>query len=438
MKFVSTKGSGSQLTLAEAVDTCMAPDGGQLMPAEVRRIPAALFNNIAEMNLREIAFVVADTLLGDDLDSVALKAVVDDAFAVDIPLRHLYDDFYALELFHGPSLTFKDYGARFMAGILRLTAPAKRRTVVVASTGNTAAATASGFLNEPGVDVIVLYPRGRLSRSQISLFASLGGNIHPVEVAGTIEDCKVLLLKSLAEPSLADFNITAANSINIARLIPQVSFAMYAYARLASQGVKDAARAIYSIPCGNGSNLVAAAIARRMGLPAGTLIAATNANNQFRNLLQGSEPVPGNAPVPTLAPSTDMAYPSSWPRLSWLYGGDLAALNADITVAPPVDNTAIADTVNLLRRHCNYTIDPHGAMAFSAAVESGLPGPKVIFATGHPARQLDIMTGITGAAIELPVQLTRFMSGSRHAAIIPPTIPALRKILLSINPLTKN
>ena len=437
MRYISTNSSCPPATLADAVNRCVAPDGGLYVPEQIPVIPRALFNNISEMSLREIAFVVASSFFGNDVPAPVLKKITDEAFAFDAPLRRLHDDIYVLELFHGPTLTFKDYGARFMARLMKHLDGADRargRNVLVATMGNTGAAAANGLFNLDGISVCVLYPKGVLNRSQTSQFTALGENIHPLEVAGTVEDCKLLVQRALADPSMSDFRLTGANSINLARLLPQITFTMYAYSRLAAMEVHGAGQAEYSMPCGNLSNLVAAAMAARMGTPVGRLIAAVNSNNQVVSVFGGASAAAGSKPVRTLAPSIDMVHPSGWPRLSHIYGGDIRAMKADILAADPVSDERIAEVINSLRSEHGYTIDPHGAVAYAAAVAQGSPGvPKVVFATGHPAKQLDIMTRITGSSIELPVQLTRFMSVRRHSTIIPPTVPALRKHLLSIN-----
>lgn len=434
MKYVSTNHRSTPVSFAAAIRGAVADDGGLLMPESLPSIPRALFNNISEMSLREIAFVVAETILGDDVPGHTLKAAVDYAFACDAPLRHLHDNIYALELFHGPSLTFKDYGARFMARLLPVMGDRHGGTVLVATTGNTGAAAANGFYKADGVNVCVLYPRGRLSRSQTSMITAFGGNVHPIEVAGSIEDCKVMMQKAIADPELAPMCLTTANSLNIGRLIPQIAFAMHAYARLVALEVPNASEAHYVIPTGNMSNVVSASMARRMGLPMGKIVAATNANNQVRPLLDGVVADTTGRPMPTPAPALDMTYPSCWPRLLSLYGGNLDALRADVVAPDPVADDVISATVNDLRARCGYTIDPHGAVAVDCA-RRAVPAdvPAVVFATGHPAKQLDIMTHITGASMELPVQLTRFMAVKRHPVIIPPTLPALRKFLHSIN-----
>lgn len=438
MRFISTNSSTAQVSLSEAIDKCMAPDGGMFMPASLPVIPRALFNNISEMSLKEIAFVAMNSLIGDDVPSEELKTIVDSAFAFDAPLRHLHDNIFVLELFHGPTLTFKDYGGRFMAQLMRYLDKKNSgtiRNILVATTGNTGAAAANGFYGMEGVNVSVLYPKGCLSRMQIAQFTSLGKNIHPLEVAGTVEDCKTLIQQALADKTMADLNLTGANSINVARLLPQIVFTMHAYARLREAGAGRAEQAVYAMPCGNLSNLVGAVMAKRMGLPSGKFIAATNANGQLSRLMSGATGIDlKQPPMRTLAPSIDMSYPSGWPRLRKLYNGNTDAMMADIMADAPVDDALIADTIKKLHDRMGYTIDPHGAVAYASALRNvSTDVPTVIFATGHPAKQLDIMTQITGRPLELPVQLTRFMAVRRHATIIPPTLPALRKHILSIN-----
>ena len=437
MLFASTNANCPPCTLDDAVNRCVAADGGMFIPGSLPRIPQAFFNNISEMTLADIAYVVATTLLGDDVPAAELKAITAESFAYDAPLVQLDQGHYVLELFHGPTLTFKDYGARFMARLMRYLDRRSgnvRRNVLVATTGNTGAAAANGLFRLDGISVSVLYPKGYLSKSQTAQFTALGENIHPVEVAGNVEDCKRLVQQAICDEGMQPYHLTGANSINIARLLPQIAFAMHAYSRLKALGVKNAESAVYAMPCGNCSNLVATVMARRMGLPCGSLVAATNANDQLRSLVAGGEGGPRYSPVKTFAPAIDMSYPSGWPRLLSLYDGDLERMRREIVCADAVGDELIAATVNRLRERFGYTIDPHGAVAYAAAEACRADGvPTVSFATGHPAKQLDIMTRITGAALEMPVQLTRFMALKRHSSIIPPTLPALRKHLLNLN-----
>lgn len=435
MRYVSTNSQSTPVGLREAINRCVATDGGMFMPAELPLLPKAYFNNIGEMTLREIAFVVANTFFGQDIDSATLKSITDDSFSFDAPMVAIGNNTYLLELFHGPTLTFKDYGARFMARLMHTLDSHShcRRNVLVATTGNTGAAAANGLFKFDGISVSVLYPKGQLSRAQMAQLTALGENIHPVEIVGSVEDCKRLVQNAIADSSLNEYNLTGANSINIARLIPQITFALYAYAKLKALDVANAEEALYSMPAGNMSNVVAAAMAKRIGCPMGMIAAATATNNQFAPLLAGEERT-NTRPEQSFAPSIDMSYPSGWPRLRHLYNGDLTAMRKDILAPESINDDEIADTINSLRSCHNYTIDPHGAVAYAAAknIDNG-NAPKVVFATGHPAKQLDIMTRITGSAIEMPHQLARFMSVKRNPAIIPPTLPALKKLLSSIN-----
>ena len=435
MRYVSTNSQTDPVGLREAVNRCVAADGGMFMPAELPILPKAYFNNIGEMTLREIAFVVANSFFGQGIYSATLKAITDDSFAFDAPLVRLTDNTFILELFHGPTLTFKDYGARFMARLMRAIDSHGncRRNVLVATTGNTGAAAANGLFKLDGISVSVLFPKGQLTRTQMAQLTALGENIHPIEIAGTVEDCKRLVQTAIADPTLSDYNLTGANSINIARLIPQITFSLYAYSRLKALEVHGAENAFMAMPAGNISNVVAAAMAKRIGCPMGKIIAATAVNNQLAPLMEGSSKNSAR-PSRSFAPSIDMCYPSGWPRLSYLYKGDLEAMRRDIIAPQGCSDDTIADVITTLRSEYRYTIDPHGAVAFAAARSIDSAGaPKVIFATGHPAKQLDIMTRITGSSIEMPHQLTKFMSMRRNPAIIPPTLPALKKHLHSIN-----
>ena len=435
MRYVSTNSHSEPVGLIEAINRCVAADGGLFMPSELPRIPKAFFNNIGEMSFRDIAYVVANSYFGEDIDSAALKEIVDSSFSFDIQMVDLGDNCYVLELFHGPTLTFKDYGARFMARLMKYIdgKGSRRRNVLVATTGNTGAAAANGLFNIEGISVSVLYPKGQLSRWQAAQLTALGENIHPIEIVGTVEDCKRLVQKAIADQSLSDFHLTGANSINIARLIPQITFTLYAYARLKALGVDYAEQAMYAMPAGNISNIVASAMAKRLGCPTGPIVGGTAANNQLAPLL-----VDGDGrrckPLRTLAPSIDMSYPSGWPRLLHLYGGDLEAMRRDIIAPEGIADDVIASTIVKLREQKGYVIDTHGAVAYAsaAAVHNG-PAPRVIFATGHPAKQHDTISRITGVSVDIPHQLARFMSVKRNPTIIPPTLPALRKHLDSIN-----
>lgn len=400
------------------------------MPEKLPRLPRAFLNNIGEMSMAEIAFVVASSYFADDIDATLIKKIVDDSFSFDAPLVRLGGGEYVLELFHGPTMTFKDYGARFVArmvGALDANRRAGKRTVLVATTGNSGAATANGLYGLPDVDVTVLYPQGALSRMQMAQFATLGGNVHAVEVEGTIEDCKSLMRGAMADHSLEYLRLATMNSINIGRLIPQTVFALHAYAQLVAAGVADADRALYAIPSGNFSNLIATLMAVEMGLPCEGVAGVCNANDALGRMMRG-EPLP-ERPVATTAPSLDTVSPSGAPRLSYLAGGHFTCIDK-LVVPAGVDDREIASALLRLKTQHGYTADPHTAAAYAAAMTVKAP-VKVIFATGHPAKSLDIMTRLTGGTVELPVQFNRFMGGRRIVRRIPPTPAALRRLLIT-------
>lgn len=435
MRFSSTNTITPAVSLGEAVNHCIAADGGMFMPETLPSIPRAFFNNISEMSMRDIAFVVATNFLGDDVEPMALKNIVDESFAFDAPLKNIEGDNYVLELFNGPTLTFKDYGARFMARLMRyLDAGSKgMRNILVATTGNTGAAAANGFYRMSGVNVTVLYPKGKLTRAQASQITALGENIHAVEILGSIEDCKRLVRQAICDSSLSKFRLTGANSINIARLIPQMTFALYAYSRLSAGNVENADKAMYIMPTGNMSNVVASVMAKMSGCPMGKVVAAVGANNQVAPMIYPGESIFRQQPLRTLAHAIDMSIPSGWPRLRYLFRDRPEKLIEYVDAAAPVSDEDIVATVLRLRNECGYNIDTHGAVAYATAERYNGPVPKVIFATGHPAKQIDIITKITGRTIELPVQLTRFMSVKRPATLLAPTIPALRKYITTNN-----
>ncbi len=430
MRYISTNRKSPAASLAHAAEACVAPDGGLYMPERIPVLPRAFFNNLGDMNMREIAFVVCSSFMEGEFGGATIKEIVDRAFATAAPLVTVGEGMHVLELFHGPTLTFKDYGSRFFGLLLsRMPAGGRRRVVLVSTVGNSGAATANGFAGEKGVEVFVLYPTGVLSRMARRQFTATAPNIHALEVMGTVDACKALVAEAVGDPSLSDLSLTCANSLNVARVLPEVVFAFHAYGRMLAAGVRGADRAVYSIPCGNLGNLVAAVMARRMGLPMGGIIGVSNANDALRRNLAGRVAA-GERPVATYAPSMDLLQPSGLPRLLALCG-DGAGAGREIEVSAPVSDRDIAAAVLRLRADNSYNIDTHGAAAYCAALRSKAPSdaPRVVFATAHPAKNLDIMTGITGAPVELPVQLTRFMATGRQPRVMPATMAALRRAL---------
>lgn len=433
MRFISTSGS-SDVDLRQAALHCFAPDGSLYLPQSLPLIPRALFNNIGDMSLHEVAYVVINTLLGRDLSSTAIKAVVDQTLNFPIPLVMASENLGILELFHGPTLAFKDISTRFLAAMLhhwRDKCPDHIR-VLTATTGNTGGAIANAFAGIDGVDALILFPRGSLSRFQTAQFATIGRNIIPIEVSGTIAQCKKMVHQACTDPTLDKSTlVTCANTQNILRILPQIIPFFWAYARLKATD-RQADGFNVAIPCGNLSNLVSAIMAKRMGLPIGKIIAGCNANDDFVRLLHGEitlDKVNANSRH-TLASAMDCGYPTNIHRVLALYGGNVAAMQLDIE-AYTISDDLIADMVLSAHNDLRYEADPHTAVALAAAAQSPAAGTTVVMATAHPAKSLDTMTAITGRAVELPLQLTRFMGRQLPPAKIAPSYQAFRKLLTS-------
>ncbi|MBJ2184786.1 MAG: threonine synthase [Muribaculaceae bacterium] len=429
MQYYSTSDNSYRTDLTRAIVHCVAPDGGLYMPASWPTVPKAFFNNIDQLSLTDIAYVVANSLLGDDVDGAVLKKIVGDSLNFKIPLVELADGIFALELFHGPSLSFKDVGTRFLARLYRHLAAGAGKTpgrinVLVATTGNSGGAIANAFLGLEGVEVFILYPRGRLSRMQEAQFATLGANTHPIEVRGTIDDCNQLVDTALLDTELnSALHLTSANSLNLGRVLPQIIYFFEACARLKAAGI-DPSTADFAMPCGNLSNVTAAAMARKMGAPIGSITGAC-LPGVFADVAAEGKPVPPFNPA--------KGYPANLPRLWALYGGDTAAMRRDIHAAvftPAQQEEAVRTVYSVF----GYTAEPRSASAVAALLrrtQNGRPGVALI--NTHPAKMLDRMTAITGHAVELPLQFNRFMAQTAKKDKIDPTLPALRKILTKYN-----
>lgn len=432
MLYVSTNGNKT-VSLQQAVEHCYAGNGNLYLPQRLPQLPRAYFNNIEQMSLREIAFVVMRTLLDDELEASILKDIVDRSFDIRLPLVELQPDHYVLEMFHGPTMAFKDFGTRFMSEVIKhYHRPGNRVRIYVATTGNTGGAVANAIGAVNGIDAYILFPREALTRSQRAQFSTIAPNIHPIEVAGNISQCKAMVRQAIEDPDLSDgASQVCANTQNILRILPQVVFFFHTYARLREKLGPAADGFSIAIPCGNLSNLTAAVIARRMGLPMGQIIAGCNANDDFKRVLDGSlAPEAVNRTArPTLATAMDSGYPVNLPRLLRLYDGDIAAMRADI-VAVAADDDAIADSINTCIFNHHYTADPHTAAALYAAAKAAPAGkPVVALATAHPAKSLDTMTSITGRTVELPLQYTRFMTKPVAADKLAPSYHALKKYI---------
>lgn len=415
MKYYSTNHNVPEATLQEAVVKGLASDRGLFMPERIERMPARFFEDIDKMSFHEIAVCVARCFFGEDVERDALEDIVRDTLSFPTPVVEVESGIYSLELFHGPTLAFKDVGARFMARLLRyfINRGSDRRMVhvLVATSGDTGSAVANGFLGVDGIKVHVLYPKGKVSPIQECQFATLGDNITAIEVDGTFDDCQRLVKSAFMDEELNNrLLLTSANSINVARFLPQSFYYFNAYAALKSKGVGD--DVVVCVPSGNFGNLTAGLIAHRMGLPVKRFVAANNANDIFYNYLSTGVYSPRPS-TPTIANAMDVGDPSNFARILDLYGENHADVVSLISGAAYSDEE-IADTIKECYERTGYLLDPHGACAYRALREQLNPGETGVFLeTAHPAKFRDTVSSITGCDVEIPPRLAAFMNGEK-------------------------
>lgn len=432
MEFYSTNKQTQPVSLHDAVVKGLAADRGLFMPEVIRRFPPAFYQNMKEMSLREISFVVAEAFFGEEIEADKLKEIVYDALNFDIPLVPIAENRYCLELFHGPTLAFKDVGARFMARVLAYFNQQEKRqvNVLVATSGDTGSAVANGFLDVPGVKVFVLYPQGKVSEIQEKQFTTLGHNITALEVSGTFDDCQALVKSAFMDKELNEkLYLTSANSINVARFLPQAFYYFYAYAQLCGM-VENPEQVVFSVPSGNFGNITAGLIAKRMGLPVKRFIAANNRNDVFLQYLRTGAYTPRPS-VATIANAMDVGAPSNFARVLDLYGNNHAAICADISGATYTDEQ-IAETMKQVWQAHHYLLDPHGACGYRALAEGLKPGETGIFLeTAHPAKFKDTVEKIIGEPVEIPAKLQAFMKGEKQSVPMSKEFAAFKSYLMS-------
>lgn len=410
MKFYSTNNRDLHVDLRTAVTRGLAPDNGLYMPAQIPVLPEEFFQTIDQLSFQEIAFMVAQNLIGDDIPGHELKRIVEHTIQFDAPVVKIEQDLYALELFHGPTMAFKDFGARFMSQLLGYFAQQQDQEIVilVATSGDTGSAVANGFLGVKGTRVVVLYPSGKVSEIQEKQFTTLDHNITALEVDGTFDDCQRLVKEAFLDEDLRNkFFLTSANSINIARLIPQSFYYFYAYAQLKSQKKP----LVFSIPSGNFGNLTGGLLAWRMGLPVHKFIAATNSNDVVPQYLESGlfSPRPSRQ---TISNAMDVGNPSNFVRILDLFDGNYAALSNEISGYAFTDE----QTGNAMRHvyaKDNYLMDPHGAIGYLGLKEYASERKEevtgVFLETAHPAKFKDVVEETLRSAIEIPPVLEKFL-----------------------------
>lgn len=415
MKFYSTNNKDHKVTLRDAVIQGLAPDNGLYMPETIPVLSRRFFDELPEKSFREIAFEVAANLIGDDLTEQELKKIVDHTISFDAPIVEIEKDIYSLELFHGPTLAFKDFGARFMSQLLGHFAREQKKaiTILVATSGDTGSAVANGFLGVPNTRVVVLYPSGKVSDIQEKQFTTLGQNITAVEIEGTFDDCQRMVKQSFLDADLKkDFFLTSANSINISRLIPQSFYYFYAYAQLPDKNKP----VVFAIPSGNFGNLTGGMLAKRMGLPIKQFIAATNVNDVVPEYLKTKafQPRPSKQ---TISNAMDVGNPSNFTRMLDLYQNQYDLLAKDVIGYAFTDEETRQAMIRVFEDK-GYIMDPHGAIGylglrkFSEDTESKVSG--IFLETAHPGKFKEVVENTLKQTIELPAALQEFMKGKKE------------------------
>ncbi|MDR1022497.1 MAG: threonine synthase [Prevotellaceae bacterium] len=433
MKYYSTNGQVPPATLQEAVLKGLADDNGLYMPERIPLLSDNFFASLHQKTLQEAALEVAAALFGDDIAASPLREMVYGALSFDIPLVQVADNLYGLELFHGPTMAFKDVGARFLARMMQhITRNEKDEiNVLVATSGDTGSAVANGFLGVEGVTVTVLYPKGLVSKIQEAQFTTLGQNICAVEVEGTFDDCQRLVKQAFLDKELnARRRLTSANSINLARFIPQAFYYFWGWAQM-PQG----SEVVVCVPGGNFGNLTAGLIAKRMGLPIKHFVAANNANDIFLKYLQTAEFSPRPS-IATIANAMDVGNPSNFARIMDLYGGNHAKVAADIS-GYSYSDAQIREVVKRTFDEAKYMLDPHGACAYEALREHLKRDKRrdkkttgIFLETAHPAKFKETMDNILNADIAVPQKLQAFMSGQKQAVGMSSRYEDFRDLLL--------
>lgn len=418
MKYYSTNKQSQSVSLQEAVVKGLASDRGLFMPEAIKALPSSFYDHIEDLSFQEIAYRVADAFFGEDIPADTLKDIVYDTLNFDVPLVKVEENIYSLELFHGPTLAFKDVGGRFMARLLSYfirKEGQKDVNVLVATSGDTGSAVANGFLGVEGIHVYVLYPKGKVSEIQEKQFTTLGQNITALEVDGTFDDCQALVKSAFMDKELNDhLLLTSANSIDVARFLPQAFYYFYAYAQLKKMGQADNKKVVVCVPSGNFGNITAGLFGKQMGLPVSRFIAANNKNDIFYQYLQTGKYNPRPS-VATIANAMDVGDPSNFARVLDLYQESHEAICRDISGTTYTDEQ-IRETVKTTYQQTGYLLDPHGACGFRALKEGLKEGEVGVFLeTAHPAKFLETVEDIIADKVTIPAKLQEFMKGEKQS-----------------------
>ncbi len=428
MKYKSTNNKSAKVSFKDAVIKGLADDKGLFFPTKIPKLPESFFKNSSNFSLPEIAYTFLKPYVEDDISNTELKNLLNKALDFDIPLVKVKPNVFSFELFHGPTLAFKDVGARIMARFLSKFANSNKKiTVLVATSGDTGSAVANGFLNVKGIDVVVLYPKGMVSNIQEKQFTTLGNNITALEVNGTFDDCQRMVKEAFADDELNNtMQLSSANSINVARFLPQAVYYFYAYAQL-----KDKSKPIvFSVPSGNYGNLTAGLIAKKSGLPISNFIASANINKVVVDYLDSGVFSPKSS-ISTISNAMDVGNPSNLVRIMELYNHSLEEIKKDIKAYSFTDN-ATKRCISDVYKNSNYTLDPHGAVAYLGLSEfmkkNNVNG--VFFETAHPAKFYETVEKQIPIKVNIPESLQKSLKKEKITIEISNTLDDLKHILL--------
>lgn len=417
MKYYSLNKQAPAVPFDEAVIRGIAPDKGLYFPEKIPALSKDFWNKIEQLSKEEIAFEVMKPFVGNTMDDSTLKEIVTDVLSFDFPLVPIEDQVATLELFHGPTMAFKDVGARFMARclghFLKVGGQKEEVTVLVATSGDTGGAVARGFYKVPGIKVVILYPSGKVSDVQERQLTTLGENITALEVDGTFDDCQAMVKEAFLDQDITSKKqLTSANSINVARWLPQSLYYLFAYKELKKQGKGD--KLVFSVPSGNFGNICAGMVAHLMGMPVQHFVAAVNSNTTIPRFMQTGAYAPTST-VATISNAMDVSDPSNFIRVLQLFENDRQLLSQKFSSYSYCDNATRGAMLDLFTKH-NYTADPHGAVGYlglKAYLKDHPEAFGVFLETAHPVKFLPAVTPVVGD-IQLPEQIKNLMNATKE------------------------
>lgn len=415
MKYYSLNNKEHYSNFENAVIRGLAPDKGLYFPERIPKLSTGFISNLGNLHPTEIGMQVISEFVGDEIPTTELQKIVDETLSFEFPVKKVEDRISVLELFHGPTLAFKDVGARFMAGSLGYfikKGNLGKVTVLVATSGDTGGAVANGFLGVEGIDVVILYPKGKVSEIQEKQLTTLGENIQAIEVDGTFDDCQGMVKKAFLDSEITDYRqLTSANSINLARWLPQMFYYFLAYRQL-----ETSSKIAFSVPSGNFGNICAGLMAKKMGLPIDNFIAANNANDTVTRFMQ-SQDYQAKQSVQTISNAMDVGDPSNFVRILELFGHHFQDLKKHLLAMSYTDSQT-KTAIKTVYDNCNYLMDPHGAVGYLGLKDFLAINPDyrgVFLETAHPVKFLDTVEKASGAKVDIPRSIAGIMDKKKKS-----------------------